>query len=120
MLRIARRAIATNGLRQLSTSRYIVLSDDEIKSELDLLKDWKLSIDSKSISKSFTFKGFQTAWAFLTQVAMHSHLNGHHPMILNKYNKVELTLHTDDVDALTPMDMKLAKRFDGYSKKLLE
>ena len=51
---------------------------------------------------------------------MHSHLNGHHPMILNKYNKVELTLHTDDVDALTPMDMKLAKRFDGYSKKLLE
>ncbi|GME68530.1 unnamed protein product [[Candida] boidinii] len=70
--------------------------------------------------RNFKFKTFEDTWAFLTKIAMRSHLTAHHPTIINTYNKVTLELNTHDVNGLTDLDFKLAKRFSDYAFKIGE
>ena len=46
--------------------------------------------------KTFVFKDFVHAFAFLTQVAFEAEKQQHHPEIFNVYNKVTLKLQTHD------------------------
>lgn len=76
---------------------------------------WDLS--QGKLTKEYKFGGFRNAWAFLTEVAMHSHLKGHHPRISNLYNQVEIALYTDDIGSLSVHDIKMAEKCDEFAKK---
>jgi 4a-hydroxytetrahydrobiopterin dehydratase len=87
---------------------------EEIKAAFSELMDWKLN--SNSISKEMTFKNFVQAFGFMTQVALEAEKLDHHPNWENVYNKVSITLSTNDAGCLTELDFKLAKKID----KILE
>ncbi len=77
---------------------------------------WELSEDGKAIAKTFRFRGFRDAIAWMMRVAFEAeHLN-HHPEWSNVYNRVEVRLTTHDVGGLTGKDIDLAQRMERAAK----
>lgn len=63
--------------------------------------------------RSFEFKDFSAAFAFMTRVALIAEKMDHHPSWTNVYNKVEIRLSTHDAgDIITDKDRQLAKAID--------
>lgn len=64
--------------------------------------------------RSFTFKDFSEAFAFMTRVAIEAEKMNHHPLWTNVYNKVEIWLSTHDAgDIVTEKDQKLSTKIDA-------
>ena len=73
---------------------------------------WKEENDK--LQRSFQFKDFSEAFAFMARVALAAEKMDHHPEWSNVYNKVEIKLSTHDAgDKVTEKDRKLAKTIDG-------
>ncbi len=69
------------------------------------------------LQKSFEFKDFSEAFAFMTRVALLAENQDHHPYWTNVYNKVEIFLNTHDAgDIVTEKDQKLAAAIDKLLK----
>jgi len=65
------------------------------------------------LTKSFTFKDFSEAFAFMTRVALAAEKMDHHPFWTNVYNTVRIELSTHDAgDVVTDKDHALAKAID--------
>jgi len=80
---------------------------------------WELSADGKAISKTFRFRGFRDAMAWMARAAFEAeHLN-HHPEWSNVYNRVEVRLTTHDTGGLTAKDIDLAGRMERISHRSL-
>ncbi|MBB6465808.1 4a-hydroxytetrahydrobiopterin dehydratase [Aminobacter carboxidus] len=90
------------------------LGQQELKVALDALGGWTLAADGLSMSRSFVFKNFSEAFAFMTRVAMAAEQLDHHPDWSNVYKTVDVTLNTHDAGGLTELDIKLAKRMNSY------
>lgn len=72
---------------------------------------WKEENDT--LSRTFEFKDFKEAFAFMTQVALLAEKQDHHPNWSNVYNKVVINLNTHDAgDKVTEKDRKLAAAID--------
>ena len=73
--------------------------------------DWELKNDQ--LIKSFVFKDFVQAWAFMSKVALLAERANHHPDWTNVYNKVEIKLCTHDAgNTVTEKDRRLAAEID--------
>jgi 4a-hydroxytetrahydrobiopterin dehydratase len=71
-----------------------------------------------ALQRTFKFKDFIEAWAFMTEVAFHAEKLAHHPNWSNTYNSVEFKLNTHDKgDIVTKKDHDLAAAIDGVYKK---
>ena len=67
--------------------------------------------------RSFEFKNFREAFAFMTKVALVAEKMDHHPMWTNVWNQVEVWLSTHDAgDIVTDKDRQLAKKIDAIVK----
>lgn len=73
---------------------------------------WSQAGDGKSISKTFRFKTFRDAMAWMTRIAFEAEAADHHPEWTNVYNRVEVLLTTHDAGGLTDKDLNLAKKMD--------
>ncbi len=73
---------------------------------------WTLGDDGKALVRSFRFKDFPEAFAFLTRVAMHAEKVDHHPEFTSVWNRVDFRLTTHDADGVTNRDIELAKAID--------
>ena len=82
---------------------------------MDIPAGWVRSADGKALEKSFRFKDFSEAFAFLTRVAMHAEKVDHHPEFTNVWNRVDFRLTTHDTDGVTERDLKLAEAIDRLS-----
>lgn len=72
--------------------------------------------ENNMLKKSFKFKDFQEAFAFMTRVAFLAEEHQHHPNWSNVYNKVDIELTTHDKgNKVTEKDLKLAKAIDSIS-----
>lgn len=70
--------------------------------------------ENNMLKKSFKFKDFQEAFAFMTRVAFLAEEHQHHPNWSNVYNKVDIELTTHDKgNKVTAKDRKLAKAIDS-------
>ncbi|MBL7929565.1 MAG: 4a-hydroxytetrahydrobiopterin dehydratase [Bacteroidia bacterium] len=66
-----------------------------------------------SLQKTFQFKNFSEAFAFMTRVAMLAEQMNHHPDWSNVYNRVHIKLSTHDAgNTITDKDRKLAEAID--------
>lgn len=77
---------------------------------------WSHDPARDAIQKSFKFKTFVEAFGFMTKSALFAEKWNHHPEWFNVYNKVEVTLTTHDVDGLSDLDLKLARKMDNLSQ----
>ncbi len=67
-----------------------------------------------TLVKTFTFKDFSEAFAFMTRVALIAEKMNHHPLWTNVWNKVDIRLSTHDAgDVVTEKDRKLAAAIDN-------
>lgn len=74
---------------------------------------WSQADDGKSISKTFKFKTFRDAMAWMTRIAFEAEAADHHPEWTNVYNRVEVLLTTHDAGGLTDKDLNLASKMDA-------
>jgi 4a-hydroxytetrahydrobiopterin dehydratase len=88
------------------------LSQVEIEECLAALEGWTLAADGNAIRRSFAFRDFSEAFAFMTRVAMAAEKMDHHPDWSNVYRSVEVRLSTHDAGGLTALDFELAGRMD--------
>jgi 4a-hydroxytetrahydrobiopterin dehydratase len=75
----------------------------------DIPYGWSLEEGGKALNRSFRFKDFSEAFAFLTRVAMHAEKVNHHPEFTNVWNRVDFRLTTHDSGGVTERDVKLAE-----------
>jgi 4a-hydroxytetrahydrobiopterin dehydratase len=64
------------------------------------------------IKRTYRFKGFREALAFVNRVGDLAEGAGHHPDIDIRYNAVTLALTTHDAGGLTAKDFELARAID--------
>lgn len=65
------------------------------------------------LCRTFKFKDFSEAFAFMARVALAAEKMGHHPEWTNVYNTVEINLCTHDAgNTVTDKDRKLAAAID--------
>ena len=74
---------------------------------------WSMVEGRDAIEKHFKFKNFADAFGWMTRAAIWAEKWGHHPEWENVYNTVTVTLTTHDVDGLSALDAKLARKMDG-------
>ena len=79
---------------------------------MDTPDGWTLSDDGKALERSFRFKDFSEAFAFLTRVAMHAEKQDHHPEFTNVWNRVDFRLTTHDAGGVTEKDVALARAIE--------
>ena len=93
------------------------LSNQERLDILNTLTDtgWILVEGRDAIFKCFKFSSFIEAFSWMSAVALWSEKINHHPEWLNVYNRVEVTLTTNDVGGLSPLDIKLAQKMDDLA-----
>jgi 4a-hydroxytetrahydrobiopterin dehydratase len=69
--------------------------------------------EDNKLKKSYSFKDFREAFAFMNQVADVVNEMDHHPFWTNMYNKVSFELNTHDAgDIVTEKDYQLAAAID--------
>lgn len=69
--------------------------------------------ENNYLIKSFEFKDFSEAFAFMSRVALLAEKQNHHPWWSNVYNQVEIRLNThSEGDVVTEKDRKLAAAID--------
>ena len=90
------------------------LDEAAVREALAGLDGWSLAKDGASISRTFSFRNFSEAFAFMTRVAMAAEKMDHHPDWSNVYKTVEVTLNTHDAGGLTALDFELARKMDGF------
>ncbi len=73
---------------------------------------WELDQDAKTIRRTFRFKNFREALAFVNAVADIAETEGHHPDITIHYQRVPLTLTTHAIGGLSENDFILAAKID--------
>lgn len=91
------------------------LTSNELEAARIDLKTWNVDDGSSSMSKSFKFKNFGQAFAFMTQCALVAEKMDHHPEWFNVYNRVDVKLTTHDSKGLTELDVQLAKKMDAFA-----
>lgn len=80
------------------------------------LPGWTETPGRDAIKKTFKFKDFSEAFAFMTRAAMKAEQLDHHPEWSNVYNRVEVVLTTHDADGLTQRDIDLARAMEAFAK----
>jgi 4a-hydroxytetrahydrobiopterin dehydratase len=82
------------------------LSDSQIQQQLMRLPSW--TQQNQQLQRTFIFKNFVEAIAFVNQLVEPSEQLQHHPDLLINYNRVTVTLSTHDAGGLTQKDFDLA------------
>jgi len=89
------------------------LSGSQIESSLTDIPEW--SEAGGAIQRTYKFRDFTQAMAFVNRVAEVAQRMDHHPDILIRYNKVTLTLSTHDAGGITEKDFDQARQVDAMS-----
>jgi 4a-hydroxytetrahydrobiopterin dehydratase len=87
------------------------LTPPQIESELGAVPRW--SQQGQSIVRTFQFRDFAAAIAFVNKVATLADEAWHHPDVDVRWNTVTLMLTTHDAGGLTDRDFSLAASIDA-------
>lgn len=75
--------------------------------------DWALEDGGAALLKTYKFKDFRSAMAWMLRAAFEAEMADHHPEWSNVYNRVQVRLTTHDTGGLTDKDIALAQAFDS-------
>lgn len=78
---------------------------------MQIPSDWQHNdqLAPPTISKTFKFGDFKSAWGFMAQCALYAEENQHHPDWSNTYNRVVVELTTHDEGKVTDKDIQFAQ-----------
>lgn len=89
------------------------LTQTEIEQKIQTIPQWQQQ--QQTITRTFEFKNFVEAIAFVNQLVEPAEAAGHHPDLSIDYNKVTVSLTTHDAGGLTQMDFDLAQKISELS-----
>jgi 4a-hydroxytetrahydrobiopterin dehydratase len=92
-------------------SRPKKLADSALESWLESNSAWKKKGDA--LTRSFKFKDFGDALAFVVRVGLHAEKNDHHPDITLGWGKATVLWTTHDAGGVTTLDTMLAQATDA-------
>jgi 4a-hydroxytetrahydrobiopterin dehydratase len=87
------------------------MSGPEIESFIKQLVGWEV-VQAHHLRKTFEFKDFRDALAFVNRIGALSEEQGHHPDISFGWGHAEVTIWTHKIDGLTESDFILAAKID--------
>ena len=91
------------------------LSDDDLARALDELNagapGWSLA--NGKLHRTFEFRDFVEAFAFMTRAALVAERMNHHPEWFNVYRTVRVDLTTHDAGGITGLDLELARAMNA-------
>jgi len=87
---------------------------------MDIPGGWALSADGQALERSYRFKDFAQAFAFLTRIAAHAEAVDHHPEFTSVWNRVDIRLTSHDAGGVTARDVALAEVIDELAEKTSE
>ena len=82
---------------------------------MDSPDGWTFEDGGKALVRSFKFKNFPEAFAFLTRVALHAEKVDHHPEFTSRWNRVDFRLTSHDSGGVTDRDRKLAQAINAIA-----
>ncbi len=90
------------------------LTDDEIRSLLPQIPDWKIKeVDGmKRLERVFKFKDFSQALEFTNKIGAIAEEENHHPLIITEWGKVTLQWWTHVIGGLHRNDFIMAAKSD--------
>ena len=91
------------------------LSSDEIDPLKEKVTGWR--IEDEKLVRTFEFKDFKEAFAFIARVALLVEEEGHHPDIFNSWNQVKLSFWTHTAEGLTRNDFIMAAKIDTFAPR---
>lgn len=95
------------------------LKGKELQTYFQQLEDgWEL-IEEKRIEKTYKFKDFKGALAFVNDLGKIAEEEGHHPDIELAWGKVKVILWTHKIHGLSESDFVMAAKCDvGYTSRV--
>jgi 4a-hydroxytetrahydrobiopterin dehydratase len=90
------------------------LNSAQISQQRKSVPDWAL--EDQSLQRTFIFKNFVEAVAFVNRLVEPAEKLGHHPDLVVGYGKVVVTLSTHDAGGLTLDDFILAQEIDRIAQ----
>ena len=90
------------------------LEGEALHAALAELPGWSIDEGRNGISRSFSFRDFNEAFAFMTRVALAAEQADHHPEWFNVWNRVDVLLTTHSAGGITGKDVALAKRMGSF------
>jgi 4a-hydroxytetrahydrobiopterin dehydratase len=98
------------------------LSEEERAGFLAAMPGWTWdegeSGSGGAIARSFRFRDFSQAFAFMTRVALAAEKADHHPDWSNSWNRVAISLTTHSEGGVTRRDVELAQAIDAIAASL--
>lgn len=85
---------------------------DQISEFLAELDGWEV-IREHHLLKTYAFKDFREALAFVDRVGQLAEEQGHHPDICFGWGRAEITIFTHKIDGLSESDFILAAKIDA-------
>ena len=82
------------------------LTEAQVGERLAKIPGW--SLQHGKLHRELQFPDFQTAFGFMTRVALAAEKMDHHPEWFNVYNKVRIDLTTHDCGGISDRDFDLA------------
>jgi 4a-hydroxytetrahydrobiopterin dehydratase len=93
----------------------MMLSDTERDEALRALEGWSWDAEAKAIRRTFHFRNFSEAFAFMTRVALAAEKADHHPDWSNSWNRVDVALSTHSEGGVTAKDVDLARQMIDFA-----
>jgi 4a-hydroxytetrahydrobiopterin dehydratase len=87
------------------------LKGEEIKKLAAQVDGWEV-VNEHHLRRTYEFKNFREAQAFVTRVGDLAEQQGHHPDICFGWGRAEITIWTHKIDGLTESDFILAAKID--------
>jgi 4a-hydroxytetrahydrobiopterin dehydratase len=84
----------------------------ELNAALVGLAGWQRLSGRDAIGRSFKFKNFRQAFAFMTEVALLAEKADHHPEWTNAYNRLDMVLTTHEAGGISERDIALAREIE--------
>jgi len=88
------------------------LTQEEAASYRGQAPDWDLIDEAKRIERTYRFKNFREAFAFVERTAALAEAQGHHPEIRFGWGYATISLHTKKIKGLHENDFIMAAKLD--------
>ncbi|NCY21225.1 4a-hydroxytetrahydrobiopterin dehydratase [bacterium] len=96
----------------------VKLTGHQVEVVLSTLDGW-IQTGAK-IRREYKFPDFIAAAMFVTGVHLESEKMNHHPELCQGFNTVKIELTTHEVEGVSELDLRLAKKLDARARALAE
>src|SRR5918993_80821 len=91
------------------------LTSSEVATHHHQTPEWNVLDDAHRIERTFRFKNFAEAYAFVREVAELAEAEGHHPDVSFGWGYVTVSLQTKKIKGLHENDFIMAAKLDGIA-----